>query len=228
MISDIRDSVPAGDVDERPSRMVTFENWLAFSLASLLLLATPGPTVLTVIGHAIAHGRGAGRALVAAVFLGDSTSAALSVAGLGLLLQGSVFWLEVLQAAGGLYLAYLGFGFLRAPHPDSVAFNPAGSNARRKIFGSTYLVSALNPKGIVFFTAFLPLFLEPADTVFPQLCILAATFVVLATLTAALYAGLASASRVMIGKPETLAHARRCAGALLLFMGILALVGLRA
>lgn len=207
---------------------MTFENWLAFSVASLILLATPGPTVLTVIGHSMAHGRAAGRALVAAVFLGDSTSAALSVAGLGLLLQDSDLWLRVLQAAGGLYLAYVGFGFLRAPPPDSVAAKRPGSNTRWNIFGSTYLVSALNPKGIVFFTAFLPLFVESADPVFPQLCILAATFVVLATLTAALYAGLASAPRMMIGNSETLAHGRRCAGALLVVIGILTLVGLRA
>ena len=69
-----------------------------------------------------------GGALVAAVFLGDSTSAALSVGGLGLLLQGSDVWLQLLQTAGGLYLAYLGFGFMRAPSPDSVAARPPGSN----------------------------------------------------------------------------------------------------
>jgi len=55
-----------------------------------------------------------------------------------------------------------------------------------KIFGSTYLASAPNPEGIVFFTAFLPLFVESANPLFPQLAILAGTFVPLATLSAAL------------------------------------------
>lgn len=203
--------------------MVTLENWLAFTLASLILLAVPGPTVLTVIGHSFVNGKNAGRPLVAAVFLGDSTSAALSLAGLGLLLQNSDHWLRLLQAGGGIYLMYLGFGFLRAPVPDSTLAMQPASKARWNIFGSTYLVSALNPKGFFFFTAFLPLFVESAKPPFPQLCILAATFVALATLSTAVYAQLACTAAMMDRSSGILVIARRGAGASLVLAGMLAL-----
>lgn len=206
--------------------MISIDNWLAFSLATVILLAIPGPTVLAVIGHSIAHGKGASRSLVAAVFLGDSTSAALSITGLGLLLQGVGLGLEVLQAAGGLYLVYMGIGLLRAPMTDSLPTMPIEPNTLRNVFGSTYLVTALNPKGFVFFSAFLPMFVEPELPVVPQLWILAVTFVALATLSAALFVELASRAHAIFGSAERFALVRRSAGGLLVLIGIFAVAGL--
>lgn len=67
------------------------ETWLAFIAAPALLLAIPGPTILTVISYSLAQGRRANGPLVAAVALGDSTALALSILGLGALLAASAF-----------------------------------------------------------------------------------------------------------------------------------------
>src|SRR5690606_5972602 len=91
----------------RPDPM-SIEAWLAFVAASAVLLVIPGPTILTVIGYSIAHGRRAQAPLVAAVALGDSTALALSLLGLGALLATSAFWFSVVKWVGGLYLIYLG------------------------------------------------------------------------------------------------------------------------
>lgn len=139
---------------------MSVELWLAFVAASAVLLIIPGPTILMVISYSMAHGRRANVPLVAAVALGDSTALAVSLLGLGALLATSAFWFTVVKGVGGLYLLYLGIKMLRAgvsPHEVSA---PTAPGSRWKLFANTYIVTALNPKGIVFFVAFLPQFIS--------------------------------------------------------------------
>ena len=140
---------------------MTLKLWLAFVAASAVLLVTPGPTILTVIGYSVSHGRRARAALIAAVALGDSTALAVSLLGLGAVLQTSAFWFSVVKFVGGLYLLYLGIKLLRAGGADAKTHVPETPDSRWRLFVNTYLVTALNPKGIVFFVAFLPQFIHP-------------------------------------------------------------------
>ena len=103
---------------------MTLKLWLAFVAASAVLLVTPGPTILTVIGYSVSHGRRARAALIAAVALGDSTALAVSLLGLGAVLQTSAFWFSVIKFLGGLYLLYLGIKLLRAGGADAKARAP--------------------------------------------------------------------------------------------------------
>ena len=70
---------------------MSIELWFAFALASVALLAIPGPTILTVVSYSIAQGRRANIPLVAAVALGDSTALLFSLLGLGAVLATSAF-----------------------------------------------------------------------------------------------------------------------------------------
>ncbi len=80
---------------------MAIELWLAFVLASCVLLIIPGPTILTVISYSIAHGKRANIPLVAAVALGDSTALLLSLAGLGAVLATSTWLFTAIKVAGG-------------------------------------------------------------------------------------------------------------------------------
>lgn len=179
-----------------------FDLWLAFVAASIVLLVLPGPTILTVISYSVSHGRRANLPLVAAVALGDSTALVLSLVGLGTLLSTSAFWFTVIKWAGGLYLLYMGLKLLRAGASSTSAVAPDPRRSSWQLFANTYAVTALNPKGIVFFVAFLPQFLSPSAPVAPQLWILAVTFVVLATLNAGLYAVFATHARRLLESPR--------------------------
>ena len=110
---------------------MTPELWLAFVAASVVVLAIPGPTILTVISYSLASGRRANLPLVAAVALGDSTALAMSLLGLGAVLATSAFWFTVIKWAGGLYLLYLGIKMLRAGASRSVVLAPAPPARRR-------------------------------------------------------------------------------------------------
>ncbi|WP_104202825.1 LysE family translocator [Billgrantia saliphila] len=206
---------------------MNIELWLAFMAASAVMLAIPGPTILTVMSYSLSSGRRANLPLVAAVALGDSTALAMSLLGLGALLAASAFWFTVVKWIGGLYLIYLGIKLLRAGASTSVVLTPAESVSRWKLFGNTYLVTALNPKGIVFFVAFLPQFLDPKMPVTPQLWVLAATFVALATLNAALYALFAASARRLLSTLRAQRGFHLLGGSLLSAAGVWALLARR-
>jgi len=207
---------------------MSVDHWFAFVAASVVLLLIPGPTILTVISYSIAHGRRANVPLVAAVALGDSTALVVSLLGLGALLATSAFWFTVVKWVGGLYLVHLGIKLLRAGiSAPELAARPAPAS-RWRLFANTYLVTALNPKGIVFFVAFLPQFINPAASVAPQLWVLAITFVVLATLNATLYAVFAASAGRVLASPRAQRRFNLAGGSLLSLAGIWALFAKRA
>jgi threonine/homoserine/homoserine lactone efflux protein len=201
--------------------------WLAFVAASAVLLLIPGPVILTVISYSMAHGRRVQLPLVAAVALGDSTALAFSLLGLGALLAASAFWFMVLKTAGGLYLLFLGLRLLRAGIAPPAAAAPAPPASAWRLFANTYLVTALNPKGMVFFVAFLPQFLDPRASAAPQLWILGATFVVMAALNAAMYAVFAASARRLLESPRARRGFHVAGGSLLTGAGVWALLARR-
>jgi threonine/homoserine/homoserine lactone efflux protein len=205
------------------------ELWLAFVAASAILLVIPGPTILTVISYSLAHGRRANVPLVAAVALGDSTALVTSLLGLGALLATSAFWFTIVKWVGGLYLLFLGVRLLRAGIASRELVAPhAASGSRWRLFTNTYVVTALNPKGIVFFVAFLPQFISPAAPVSTQLWILAITFVVMATVNATLYALFAVSAARLLSSARAQRRFQFAGGSLLSAAGIWALLARRA
>jgi threonine/homoserine/homoserine lactone efflux protein len=206
---------------------VHLELWLAFVAASVVLLILPGPTILTVISYSVSHGRRANLPLVAGVALGDSTALLVSLIGLGALLATSAFWFTVVKLAGGLYLLYLGIKLLRAGSSAPTIANPEAPHSLWRLFASTYLVTALNPKGIVFVVAFLPQFLNSSAPIGPQLWVLASTFVVLAALNAGLYAVFASTAREFLATPTAQRRFNIVGGSLISAAGVWALLAKR-
>lgn len=200
------------------------ENWLAFVAASAIMLAIPGPTILLVISYALGHGRKASTATVAGVALGDFTAMTASMLGLGALLATSAALFTVLKWIGAAYLIYLGIKLWRAPvgRQGGETSEVTAKEKPLKIFAHTYVVTALNPKSIVFFVAFLPQFLVPTLPFWPQVVIFEVTFLVLATCNAALYGLLASAARNTIRKPNIQLLVNRAGGSLLIGAGLLA------
>jgi threonine/homoserine/homoserine lactone efflux protein len=157
--------------------------WLAFVAAATAMLLIPGPTILLVIGQSLGGGARNALPLAAGVALGDLTAMSLSLAGMGALLAASATAFTVLKWAGAAYLVWLGVRLWRAP-VDAAAAPPLPA---RRAMREAYVVTALNPKSIVFFVAFVPQFLDPARAFLPQAAILVATFVGLAALKVDFY-----------------------------------------
>jgi len=205
---------------------VPIELWSAFAAASALLVIIPGPTNLTIISYSMAHGRSAYLPLVVAVALGDATALCLSALGLGALLAASAFWFTVAKWVGGLYLLYLGIDLLRAGvSPASLPKTDARSYWH--LFANTYLVTAFNPKGILFFSALLPQFIQPNGNTLHQLWILGSTFVVLSAASAALYASFSGSARGLLASPRAQRSFNVAGGSLLSMAGVWVLLAKR-
>lgn len=177
--------------------MIPLESWLAFAATAAVLLVIPGPTILTVISYSLTQGRRAAIPLVAAVALGDSTALTLSLLGLGSVLAASAVAFTAVKTLGGAYLVWLGVRMIRAGLKGRGAVATAATSPRiprHRLFLNTYFVTATNPKGIIFYMAFLPQFLDSTSPAAAQLFILAATFVTLAIINATLYVTFASSA----------------------------------
>lgn len=136
-------------------------------------------------------------------------------------------WFKVVKLAGGLYLLVLGFKLLRPGVSAAAPTVPMAPRSRWRLFANTYLVIALNPKGIVFFVAFLPQFLDPQVEVTRQLWVLALTFVTMATLNAALYAVFGATARKLLASPRAQRSFNLGGGRLLSAAGMWALLAKR-
>ncbi|TWH28710.1 MULTISPECIES: LysE family translocator [unclassified Aminobacter] len=205
---------------------MSFETWAAFAVASAIMLAIPGPTILLVVSYALSHGRRVASATVAGVALGDFTAMTASMLGVGALLATSATLFTVLKWIGAAYLVYLGIKLWRAPVGDGAIPQAEKETNARRIFLHAYVVTALNPKSIIFFVAFLPQFLDPAAPALTQMVVFETTFVILATLNAAAYALLGSMARGAFRKTSVQRIVNRTGGSLLIGAGMLA-VGFR-
>jgi len=198
---------------------MTFELWLAFAAASTVLLIIPGPTIILVISYALGAGRRTALWTVLGVFFGDLLAITLSVIGLGALLATSATAFTILKWIGGAYLLWLGYKLFTAPAEAQQLEGRAAATSGLKMAFHAFAVTATNPKGIVFFIAFLPQFLSPAAPAGPQLVIMVATFTGLAVINALIYAFAAGELRERFKSPAVLKWMNRGGGTALMAMG---------
>ena len=176
---------------------MTVELWLSFVVASALLAASPGPVVTLLVTTGLNRGRGAALAMIPGIFLGELIAMCLSLAGAGAILLASAALFMIVKWLGAAYLIYLGARMWReAGRLEAI---PPAVVARRSLATKAFLVSVLNPKGILFFVAFMPQFVEPKQPLVPQLVLLGATFLALGVLNDTLYALLSSTGRKLFG-----------------------------
>lgn len=196
---------------------------LAFSLASFFLLVVPGPTILMVVAQALAHGKRVALASVLGVGLGDLFAATLSIIGVGTLLATSATAFTILKWAGAAYLIWIGIKMWRAPIGAVELQGDTTNDTSFSVFRDAFLVTLFNPKGIVFFVAFVPQFIHPDGDYTAQALVFISVFVVLGILNAAAYALLAAHAREWIKQPSILRVITRIGAGFLVSSGLLSL-----
>ncbi|MDF2235856.1 LysE family translocator [Albimonas sp. CAU 1670] len=203
--------------------------WLAFAAASAVLVAIPGPTVLLVVGFALGEGRRSVPAAAAGVTLGDLIATSVSLAGMGAVLAASVTLYTIVKWAGAAYLVWLGVKMWRGAGGAGAGRALARrAPSRARMFRQAFLVTLLNPKGLVFFVAFAPQFIDPARGYAQQAAILVATFTVLGTVNAILWGLAAGEMRARVARPGVTAWMARIGGGGLIGAGALTALSHRA
>lgn len=166
------------------------QTWLLYTLAAVGLSLTPGPNGLLALTHGALYGTRKTIFTILGGSVGFTAVIGLSMFGIGALLAANVGLLVVLKWLGGAYLVFLGIQVWRSPSLAE-SRTEVKSASGGKLFQAGLLSAISNPKGILFFVAFLPQFIEPAGSILIQFLIMAATFVVIEFLYELLVASLA-------------------------------------
>jgi threonine/homoserine/homoserine lactone efflux protein len=201
--------------------------WLAFAAASAVLVLIPGPTVVLVVSYAVAQGRRIAVATVAGVALGDFLAMTLSLAGLGAVMAASAGLFTLLKWLGAAYLVFLGIRLWRADLKVDLT-ETAPALPSRGVFLHAFAVTALNPKSIAFFVAFVPQFVDHGAPILPQLVLMEATFVALGALNAVGYALAADRLRSRVRRRGALRFLNRAGASCLVALGAATAVAARS
>ncbi len=170
---------------------MALHTWLIYLLAAIGLSLSPGPNGLLALTHGALHGRRKTLFTICGGTLGFVAVIALSMFGIGALLKASLVWLVVMKWLGGAYLVWLGIQVWRAPPIGVEAARTAAAQAGWSMFRQGLLSAVTNPKGLLFFAAFLPQFIDPARSLWLQFVIMAGTFASVEFATELLIASLA-------------------------------------
>ncbi len=200
---------------------MTFELWLTFTITTMVLIAIPGPTNLMVMAYGLRHGTRPALFTVFGVAPGAAAAMALSFLGLGAILATSSQLFLIMKWAGAIYLIYLGIMLWRStPDLDGVSVEERSVSCRRIVI-QAFAVSLMNPKGIIFYMAFMPQFVSPDAPVLPQMLILGLTVVIIVFPVNTAYALMSGKLRDIIKKQRVLRAMNRTGGGLMIGAGIL-------
>ena len=199
-----------------------------YSIAAFLIILAPGPSVLFTIARAIAWGRATALLTVLGNVLGMYTMSVFVCFGLGPILSRSHFIFNLVQWGGGLYLIYLGYGAIKDSPKDAegmravVEERPSSVQTIRQGF----MVGSLNPKGMVFFAAIVPQFVDRAKgSITFQMLVMATVFAGIALLSDGSWGLLAGTIREWFARDiKRLIRMRMTGGVVMVLLGILTIV----
>jgi len=189
--------------------------YLAFVIATAVLVAIPGPTVLLVTSVALRRGTRAGLTAVAGSTSAAAIYVAVIVAGLTPLVALLSDGLGALRWLGVAYLVYLGVQAWRGGEPRADA-TPDLHGAALRSFAQGFLTTLTNPKLLLFLTAFFPQFVDPNVPLLPQFLLLGVSFVALLGALDSCWVLAASAAGARLRSPRIRRYCDRLAGSMLL------------
>ena len=157
--------------------------WLLYLAAAVGLSLSPGPNGLLALTHGALYGHRKTLNTILGGAVGFIALIGLSMFGIGALLQSSIVWLTVLKWVGGAYLVYLGIQVWRSPPIDLEPKPHAATVSPGEMFRQGALSAVTNPKGLLFFAAFLPQFVDPSQSLLVQFLVMAGTFALVEVVT---------------------------------------------
>lgn len=198
---------------------MSIDTWLIFLVAAIGLSFTPGPNGLLALTHGALYGVRRTVFTVLGGALGFLIVIAVSMFGIGALLLVMPDVLTVLKWVGGAYLVFLGVQVWRAPAIAVAASGDRPSASGWSLFQQGLLAAVTNPKGILFFVAFLPQFIDPERDLFVQFVIMASTFIAIEIVFELVVAALSQSLQPLLARAGRWFN--RATGGLFIVIGVL-------
>ena len=194
----------------------------AYTATAALLLVIPGPTIMTVVAYGLSQGPRAAWASTLGVVVGDAVAVIASLTGLGAVMALSPSLFHMIKWAGAAYLLWLAAQTWRESNRVTTLSGPRAVSPVPlvQIFRQNFIVTALNPKGIVFFVAFIPQFVHADLAYWPQVVVYGVIFVTLGGANALAYAYSAGRLSAFFTRPGPLRWMKRVGAAFLASAGV--------
>ena len=194
------------------------EIYVAYLLATIVIVIVPGPTVTLIVANSLTHGTRAGLLNVAGTQLGLAVCIATVAIGLASVIQAIGWWFDWLRIAGAAYLVWIGWKLIRSTgNIDEIA--KAARKPRGGFLLQGFLVMLSNPKTLFFFGAFIPQFIDPQRDTLTQIAILGPTAMIVALASDGFYAVAVGRARRMLTQ-RRVRFINRASGACLIGGGV--------
>ena len=192
--------------------------YVAFVIATVIMIALPGPSVLLTVAHSISFGWKRGIATVAGATLGVAVQLIVAAVGLTSLLNLVAGAFEWLRWTGALYLIYLGVKQWRSAG-DPLELDTK-SVSKMNLFFQGVVVTILNPKSLIFIAAFLPQFIDTAKSIGVQFAVIVPTFLLIAFSVTSVWALVAGKGSEFLRSRRAFRSVSRVAGGLMIAAGL--------
>ena len=199
---------------------MTVYSAIGFSVAMLILAASPGPGVFATVARALASGFRPAMVVIGGIVLGDVIFLLFAAFGLSMVARilGNMFF--IVKICGGAYLVWLGIKiWLKDPEPLT-GNQDSDSRSRWGNFASGLVITLSNPKVILFYCGFLPTFLDLSTLTFVDLAIVVAIITTVLVAVLGAYAYLASRARKMFTRKRSVRRLNRAAGSVMVAAGV--------
>ncbi len=203
---------------------MNIELFISYLLASIVIVAIPGPNILLIVNDSVTHGIKNSTMTVFGIVAGMAVLFSLALAGVATLLIMYSWLFSVIKWVGVCYLFYLGISQIRASFKSNSKL-PEKVKVKKSFFAKGFLISVTNPKGMIFAGAFFPQFLNNDTDMISQISVLCGGFLFIAFFIGMLYALCGNTARKLFNTESFINQISRISGAFLILFGIgLALV----
>ncbi len=203
---------------------MTLQTWLLYVAAVFVLTITPGPSVLLCVTNSVKYGvRRASAGALGCIMSGCLIIAVVGI-GFGAVLAASEKFFQVVKWIGAAYLFYIGVTAFFSKQSSFEVSNDSAAGSAKSWLGlylHGFFIGITNPKGLLFFSAFLPQFVNPQAPQLPQFLVMGMTFVFFESLWLMIYANFAARVAPWLRAPGRARMFNRVTGATFVGVGAL-------
>ena len=195
--------------------------WLSFVATVIILAITPGPSVLLATANSMKYGKGRTLGTIAGDLTANLCQIILASIGLATIVVSSGDLFQIIKWCGVAYLIYMGITKIITKPQIELTSKNVEDRGFTKLFMEGFLMSAANPKAIVFFAALFPLFINETNSIIPQIIILAITFLIIDGFSLFIYAVFAERLKSYLENQAKVHLQNRIVGGLLILSGLM-------
>ena len=201
--------------------MIDFKIWISFLITVTILVMTPGPSVLLATANSMKYGIDKTLGTILGDLSANLCQIFLASIGLASIVISSGELFQVIKWCGVAYLIYIGIMKIVSKPIIKIIYEETNERSFFKLYAEGFLMSAANPKAIVFFAALFPLFISDSLPFLPQVVILSITFLILDGVSLLIYTLFASRLKTYLENQEKIYLQNKLVGILLILSGIM-------